>query len=191
MDFDAPIPGSFYAAYPNAAPAIAPRPIAPRPNVSLLPLDGWSLCDHSCTFCLGRLIQHETGFVICSVCERMASTRDRKATTYRALCFCGIRVDGRIGRYRCAINTQPRPGDDGRIIPLFDGRRVYPLGERHHEHHEPPRTQPISGSGKSRNSASARLSKPRWPRVVVPPVSLDLPQSRPEPVNWWGPNQAS
>jgi hypothetical protein len=123
----------------------------------------------------------------------MASTRDRKATTHRGLCFCGIRVDGKRGRYACGINANQRPADKERIVPLFDGRRVYPLGERHSEHHEPPRTQPISGYGRSRNTARVFLSTPGASRRGVPrkkraPVSRDLPRSDPEPVIWWAPS---
>jgi hypothetical protein len=74
-----------------------------------VPTDGWGLLDHQCSVCASRLIQHETGMVCCSCCERTASS-------HQGLCMCGLVVDGKRGRYQCAINQAPRPGDDSRIV---------------------------------------------------------------------------
>jgi hypothetical protein len=189
MDFDAPFPASFVAntSVPDTPPMLDLRPI----QTSRLPIGGYSLLDHMCTGCGSRLIQHATGFVMCSVCERIASTRDRRATTYRSLCMCGLRVAGRIGRYRCAINPDRRIADPARIVATFDGRRAFPLSEREHQHREPV-VHSLAGTGRSRNTTfGVKLRKPRRPdsyvqRVIVPPpVLADAARYDYDPVQWW------
>jgi hypothetical protein len=99
--------------------------------------------------------------------------------------MCGIRIDGKRGRFQCAVNADQRIADTARIVATLDGRRVYPLTER--EHREPV-VHSLAGTGCSKNSSRVILRKPRsyQPRIVVPaPVPVDLARSADDPVRWW------
>jgi hypothetical protein len=148
-----------------------------RPRASLLPRDGYSLTDHMCHACGSRVCEHADGWFICATCEY-------RATTHKGLCMCGLIVGGKRGRYRCAVNPRQHSADTARIIPMFDGRRAYPVGERRE-----PVVHSLVGTGVSKNIARAKLRKRpvgyAQRLIAPPPIVVDTARYDPEPVQWW------
>lgn len=88
----------------------------------------WSLTDHVCRLCLGRILERN-GLFMCSSCEVQASLRPH------AICGCGMKAPaGRTplptpvrAAFRCGINPARGPASLARICILFGGEPVNPL----------------------------------------------------------------
>jgi len=88
----------------------------------------YSLTDHCCRHCLGRvLVRYDT--FICSVCE----VESRGSPS--GICACGMtsaKGDGLPAAlrsaYRCGINPAPSVINPARIVVLYGGQVAQPLG---------------------------------------------------------------
>lgn len=77
----------------------------------------WSLTDHSCKVCLGRILEAEGDLFMCSACEAETSG------VPDAICGCGIRVgeSKRDGGFRCAQNPERSPRNPSAVVIAFGG----------------------------------------------------------------------
>ena len=85
----------------------------------MTPAEGtWTITDHVCRQCLGRVLQRGTVFR-CAMCG--AEGQGEPA----AICACGIAAPRLHGRplFRCGPNPAPAAGEPGeaQIVVLFDG----------------------------------------------------------------------
>lgn len=86
---------------------------------------GFSLTDHCCRICAGRILERDDVFM-CSTCEM-------RANQVEGVCACGMAaVNGRkIPRkaqeaFRCAINPSPSLANPARIVVTYGGKIVQP-----------------------------------------------------------------
>ena len=76
---------------------------------------GWSLTEHACRACLGRILQRGSTFV-CAICG------DESTGSPAGICGCGIRIDGATGRaagFRCQSNPARSPASPAIIVIGF------------------------------------------------------------------------
>jgi hypothetical protein len=126
----------------------------------------------------------------------MCSVSERYATRHSALCMCGVRYDGKRGRYSCGINQNRNIAEPSRIVPLLDGKVGRPLDEPSPQPHREQTTPSLSGFGWSKDTASGALRTRRRPdtyppRIIEPPpVVVDVVRSADQPVRCWLPRNA-
>jgi hypothetical protein len=79
---------------------------------------GWTLADHACRHCLGRIIERDRVFR-CSVCGATAEGSPRP------ICGCGITVGGDHAKpagFRCGPNPKRSPVSPSEVLILFGER---------------------------------------------------------------------
>lgn len=87
----------------------------------------YSMTDHCCKYCLGRVLVRYDTFV-CSVCE----VESHGSPT--GICGCGMKASrdelpaGLRGAYRCGINPDRSVINPARIVVLYGGKLAQPLG---------------------------------------------------------------
>lgn len=101
----------------------APRPRA-RPREPLVCEPDWTVVDHVCKRCFGRLVGRaaESGrFYRCTNCG--ATSPDDEPPTMRTggrghptICACSIRFGGRDAGIRCVVNTARGPDNPAEIV---------------------------------------------------------------------------
>jgi hypothetical protein len=77
---------------------------------------GWTLVDHCCRFCLGRVAQKDVRFR----CTGCGSSSTEKPDP---ICGCGLRVNGKR-HHRCLVNDHRSPSYPAEIVIHFDGQPV-------------------------------------------------------------------
>lgn len=68
----------------------------------------WTITDHVCTSCFGRVLRSARGPVVyrCSNCGAEAS--GLKGLEHPPICACNIRIGARVGAFRCE-RVEPTP----------------------------------------------------------------------------------
>lgn len=78
---------------------------------------GWTIEDHVCRHCLGR-IASKAGIYRCTGCGA-------RAATVQAICACGLRGDGgRIAGFKCGRNPTPNAVSPVEIVVLRTGKEA-------------------------------------------------------------------
>lgn len=86
---------------------------------------GFSLTDHCCRTCAGRVLVRNGEFM-CATCEA-------RGTAVEAVCACGMRAAGNDlpkrlkGAYKCAVNPGRSVVSPARIVVTYGGEVVQPL----------------------------------------------------------------
>ena len=82
---------------------------------------GFSLTDHACRVCLGRILERD-GMFVCAICGAEAQG------VPDAICGCGLRARDvrKTGGFRCAPNPQPTPANPARVVIMFGDTSVTP-----------------------------------------------------------------
>lgn len=88
----------------------------------------FELTDHCCRHCLGRILVRYDVYV-CSVCE----VESRGSP--HGVCACGMKAardealpSGLRSAYRCGLNPDRSVVNPARIVVLYGGKPVQPLG---------------------------------------------------------------
>jgi hypothetical protein len=88
----------------------------------------YSMTDHCCRHCLGRILVRRNVYV-CSVCEVESQGRPT------GICACGMTAAkdaalpaGLRNAYRCGINPDRSGINPARIVVLYGGKPAQPLG---------------------------------------------------------------
>lgn len=79
--------------------------------------DGWSLTEHICSRCLGRVLRRGDTYR-CADCGHTGSG------SHVAVCTCGVKIAGRDGGFRCRRNTRQSIESPSEIITMSPGATV-------------------------------------------------------------------
>lgn len=78
----------------------------------------WSLTDHVCYRCLGRIVERQSSD---GVVARCCDCGLEVLGGYRKICTCGLTLmSGRPAGFYCAKNDNHKPGKTQEIIGLHD-----------------------------------------------------------------------
>jgi hypothetical protein len=92
----------------------------------------WSLADHACRFCLGRVLRHKNTFR-CSDCG--VSCQGGEDGIPKEICGCGMKVDairqrtGTTDVFRCGPNPHRSHNSPAEIVILFGAVAAIPAGD--------------------------------------------------------------
>lgn len=77
----------------------------------------WTLTDHACRVCLGRVLVQGDRY-------RCADCGAAGEGSHESICGCGIKVAGRRGGFKCAVNPNPGPGCPAEVLIEFSGSKA-------------------------------------------------------------------
>ena len=78
----------------------------------------WTITNHICRFCFGRILQSENGDSIrCSDCGQTLTN-----SKVRSLCSCGTKLkNGKNAGFQCVANVDHTPGINQEIVTEHNG----------------------------------------------------------------------
>jgi hypothetical protein len=90
----------------------------------------WTLVQHCCRFCLGRIASDGETYHCTNCGVEAAGVRDGKPV---AICGCGMRPSpkskGHLKSFACGPNPDRTPQNPAEIVILFAGAAAVPVGD--------------------------------------------------------------